>query len=82
MFLAFNCEAVPKSLVDYEMELIEAEETPTDEDYPSTVLALNSFSKLLGPGLRKFGCNVGTKSATLTSTILTNCQIKSSTVMP
>lgn len=58
MFLAFNCEAVPKSLVDFEMELMEAEETPTDEDTASTVLALNSFSKLLGPGLRKFGCNV------------------------
>ncbi|KAL3942753.1 MAG: hypothetical protein SGBAC_003097 [Bacillariaceae sp.] len=52
MFLAFNCEAVPKSLVDFEMELMEAEETPTDEDTASTVLALNSFSKLLGPGLR------------------------------
>mmetsp|Transcript_4996 Transcript_4996/g.11880 ORF Transcript_4996/g.11880 Transcript_4996/m.11880 type:complete len:486 (-) Transcript_4996:54-1511(-) len=57
MFLAFNCEMTPKSLVDYEMELVEVEvevetETPTDEDSSFAVLALNSFSKILGPGLR------------------------------
>ncbi|CAJ1962625.1 unnamed protein product [Cylindrotheca closterium] len=54
MFLAFNCEAVPKSLVDYEMELVEAE-TPIDEGDDASsfvVLALNSFSKILGPGMR------------------------------
>lgn len=41
LFLAFNCETPPRSLLDY------------DEDKsPSVVLALNSFSKILGPGLR------------------------------
>ena len=39
LLLAFNCMTPPRSLLEY------------DEDQ-ETVLALNSFSKLLGPGLR------------------------------
>jgi len=51
MFLAFNCESVPKSLMDYEMELVQ-QEPPTDNKSSFAVLALNSFSKILGPGVR------------------------------
>ena len=39
LLLAFNCPTPPRSLLEY------------DEDQ-ETVLAINSFSKLLGPGLR------------------------------
>eukprot|EP00980_Cylindrotheca_fusiformis_P018693 scaffold6226_cov118-Cylindrotheca_fusiformis.AAC.7 len=41
LFLAFNCDKPPRSLLDYD-----------DHNSTSVVLAVNSFSKILGPGLR------------------------------
>jgi DNA-binding transcriptional MocR family regulator len=43
LFLGFNCETPPRSLLDYDNH---------GETETSVVLAVNSFSKILGPGLR------------------------------